>query len=149
MIRQYLLNNNKTATVAFRQKILSTKQPLVSCAAHKLVLCPKSRLPKKGLEARHLPAACRPACCCSAVEFPSGWVTPSWGLLSFLSYPIVRRGLASAHLCCDFAKPSRGHRTVAGVHQQRRACVMPGTGNRGLSPVRFAESRAAKCRSLI
>jgi hypothetical protein len=28
MIGQYLPNNNETATVAFRQKILPTKQPL-------------------------------------------------------------------------------------------------------------------------
>jgi hypothetical protein len=28
MIRQYLSNNNETATIAFRQKFLPTKQPL-------------------------------------------------------------------------------------------------------------------------
>jgi len=57
-----------------------------SCAAHKIVLCPKSQLPK-GLEARHLPAVVVvPAGVLLFLlllwNFPSRCVTPSWGMLS-------------------------------------------------------------------
>lgn len=68
-----------------------------------------------------LPGAGRRAAAllCRGISFAVGNTIVGPPLFPIL---IFRRGVPSDHLCCDFAKPSRGHRTVAGVHQQRRAC---------------------------